>query len=182
MRRSIRDPAENAVHEGSSLDGGDVTLLAQQELLTDERRDYVSFTVYGDAKPGGSKKAFQHPHTGRIIVVEDSKNKPWRQEVAKAGLAVVPTGGAPLFSDGPLGVEFVFYRPRPLAHYRTNGEIRDRAPAYPTTRPDVLKLARAVEDALTGILWRDDSQIVDERLLKRWGEPGRVEIGVWRVV
>jgi hypothetical protein len=28
-----RDPAENAVHEGSSLDGGDVTLLAQQELV-----------------------------------------------------------------------------------------------------------------------------------------------------
>jgi hypothetical protein len=30
---TIRDPAENAVHEGSSLDGGDVTLLAQQELV-----------------------------------------------------------------------------------------------------------------------------------------------------
>jgi hypothetical protein len=30
---SDRDPAENAVHEGSSLDGGDVTLLAQQELV-----------------------------------------------------------------------------------------------------------------------------------------------------
>jgi hypothetical protein len=31
---TIRDPTENAVHdEGSSLDGGDVTLLAQQELV-----------------------------------------------------------------------------------------------------------------------------------------------------
>jgi hypothetical protein len=30
---TIRDAAENAVHEGSSLDGGDVTLLAQQELV-----------------------------------------------------------------------------------------------------------------------------------------------------
>jgi hypothetical protein len=97
---TIRDPAENAVHEGSSLDGGDVTLLAQQELLTDERHEYVSFTVYGDAKPGGSKKAFAHPQTGRIIVVEDSKNKPWRQEVANAGLGVVPVGGAPLFRRG----------------------------------------------------------------------------------
>jgi crossover junction endodeoxyribonuclease RusA len=174
---TIRAAAENVVHEGSS-----VTLLAQQELLTDDRHEYVSFTVYGDAKPGGSKKAFAHPHTGRIIVVEDSKNKPWRQEVANAGLGVVPIGGAPLFPDGPLGLELVFFRPRPRAHYRASGEVRDRAPACPTTRPDVLKLARAVEDALTGVLWRDDSQIVDERLLKRWGEPARVEIGAWRVV
>lgn len=32
--------------------------------------------------------------------------------------------------------------------------------------PDVLKLARGVEDALTGIVWRDDAQIVNESLSK----------------
>ena len=32
--------------------------------------------------------------------------------------------------------------------------------------PDVLKLARGVEDALTGIVWRDDAQIVNESLNK----------------
>jgi Holliday junction resolvase RusA-like endonuclease len=43
-------------------------------------------------------------------------------------------------------------------------------------KPDVLKLARAVEDALTGILYRDDAQIVTEVLRKRYGDPPRVEI------
>jgi Holliday junction resolvase RusA-like endonuclease len=152
-------------------------------LLEDERLEYVSFTVYGDAKPGGSKKAFAHPSTGRIIVTEDSKNKPWRQQVAGEGMRQFKTL-PPLFGDGPLAVEFTFYRPRPLSHYgsgRNVARLKDSAPAVPTTRPDVLKLARAVEDALTGVLWRDDSQIVDERLRKCWGEPARVEIGVWRV-
>lgn len=48
----------------------------------------------------------------------------------------------------------------------------------PATRPDVLKLARCAEDSLTGIVWRDDAQIVEEHLFKYWGEPARVEIEI----
>jgi Holliday junction resolvase RusA-like endonuclease len=140
--------------------------------------DQVSFTVYGVAKPGGSKRAFKHPHTGRIIVTEDSKNRNWRQDVANAGRAAMWPQEPWL---GPLVVEFVFFRPRPKGHYgsgRNAGVVKASAPGRPATRPDVLKLARAVEDALTGIVWRDDAQIVDERLVKVWGEPERVEIVV----
>jgi len=42
----------------------------------------------------------------------------------------------------------------------------------------VLKLARGVEDALSGILYMDDAQIVSERLTKLYGSPARVEITV----
>jgi predicted short-subunit dehydrogenase-like oxidoreductase (DUF2520 family) len=42
----------------------------------------------------------------------------------------------------------------------------------------VLKLARGVEDALTGIVWRDDAQIVVEHLEKRYGSPARCEVRV----
>ena len=37
---------------------------------------------------------------------------------------------------------------------------------------------KAVEDALSGVVYRDDSQIVDERLVKEYGSPERVEITV----
>ena len=37
------------------------------------------------------------------------------------------------------------------------GELRRGAPLYHTVRPDVLKLSRSTEDALTGICWQDDS-------------------------
>jgi Holliday junction resolvase RusA-like endonuclease len=56
--------------------------------------------------------------------------------------------------------------------------LRASAPRYPTGRPDVLKLARACEDALTGVIWRDDAQIVVERLYKDWGEPARVLVEI----
>jgi Holliday junction resolvase RusA-like endonuclease len=65
--------------------------------------------------------------------------------------------------------------PRPRAHFGARG-LRPAAPAWPTVRPDVLKLARAVEDALTGLVWRDDSQIVVELLTKQYGEQASCEV------
>lgn len=157
-----------------------MTLFAQPNVYVGG--DTLFFTVYGEAKPGGSKKALQHPRTGRIMVIEDSRNKPWRQQVAHTGLAArvdAPWGDRQ--ADFPLVVEFTFYRPRPKSHYgsgRNAGIVKPGASAAPGTRPDVLKLARACEDALTKILWVDDALICDERLRKVWGEPERVEISV----
>lgn len=142
--------------------------------------DVLRFTVFGEAKPGGSKRAFNHPTSGRVIVTEDAKNRSWRQSVASAGMDERERRGWQLIDEGPLDVMFVFYRARPKGHYgsgRNAGVVKQSAPAFPTTRPDVLKLARAAEDALTGVVWRDDAQIVDERLVKRWGEP-RLEVQV----
>jgi crossover junction endodeoxyribonuclease RusA len=54
---------------------------------------------------------------------------------------------------------FVFSRPK--AHYRTNGELKPSAPQHCTGRiGDLSKLVRAVEDALTGVVYDDDAQIV----------------------
>ena len=47
------------------------------------------------------------------------------------------------------------------AHYRTNGELKPSAPQHCTGRiGDLSKLIRAVEDALTGVVYDDDAQIV----------------------
>ena len=135
-------------------------------------------TVFGDAQPAGSKRGFKHPHTGQVIVTDaNPKSKTWKGQVAQA--AGEHYRGELL--DGPLLVAFTFYRPRPRSHYgtgRNSERIKDSSPAYPATRPDVLKLARGVEDALAGIVYSDDARIVTELLKKRWGSPARVEIEI----
>jgi Holliday junction resolvase RusA-like endonuclease len=150
--------------------------MQQQELL--ETPEVVwTVTVEGHAMPGGSKKGFVDPRTERVVVVEDSKNKPWKRAVASEGKRV--RLDAPIL-EGALAVVCTFARPRPKSHYGVRG-LLPSAPAFPVTRPDVLKLMRAVEDALTGVLWVDDSQIVDEHLVKRWaalGEPERMLLTV----
>lgn len=138
----------------------------------------ISFTVYGVAQPAGSKRGFHNARTGRTHIVDaNARSRPWKAEVASAA-ADAMTG--PLI-DGPLLLELTFWMPRPKGHYRTGknaGCVRASAPVFPTVKPDVLKLARGVEDALTGIVYRDDAQIVTETLQKVYGEPARVEVRV----
>jgi len=128
----------------------------------------ISFFVPGIPKPAGSKRAFALRKagvlTGRVAVVDASKgSKDWKGDVKRFASEEYK---GPLL-DGPLKVTFTFYIGRPKGHFRKNG-LSNSAPAYPTIRPDLLKYARAVEDACTGVIWSDDSQIVTEVLKKRY--------------
>jgi len=60
----------------------------------------------------------------------------------------------------PLRIDFAFYFEYPKQHRRENGELKKSAPLYHITKPDISNLVKSVEDALNGILWRDDSQIM----------------------
>jgi Holliday junction resolvase RusA-like endonuclease len=135
----------------------------------------LTFTVYGDAKPAGSKRAFVH--NGRAIVTDANKNsKPWKQEVASVGAIAMERAGLPLFTCA-LRVTFRIVVPRPAGHYGKRGLLASARP-HPSVKPDVLKLARGIEDSLSGICWHDDALIVDEHITKEYGEPARVEITV----
>jgi Holliday junction resolvase RusA-like endonuclease len=143
----------------------------------------VHFTIYGAPQPAGSKRGFYNKNAGRVIITDDAKkSRPWKAQVSDAAAHAMATQG-PLFEgkllDGPLALELVFYVPRPKGHYgsgRNAHQLRPSAPDFPAVKPDVLKLARAVEDALSSIVYRDDAQIVTEFLLKRYGEPARCEV------
>jgi Holliday junction resolvase RusA-like endonuclease len=75
--------------------------------------------------------------------------------------------------DGPLHVRMVFSFTRPRSHYRTGRNahlLKADAPAQPCGRPDVSKLCRATEDALTTVgVWVDDARVAEyDRLAKVW--------------
>lgn len=125
-----------------------------------------SFEVFGLPKPAGSKRAFVRG--GRAIVTDDCRgSREWKNQVADA---VGRQHDGPLL-DGPLELQVEFWLPRPKSHFgsgRNADQVRPSAPTHPAVKPDLLKLTRAVEDALTGVLWRDDALIVSERLAKRY--------------
>lgn len=129
-------------------------------------------TVYGSPAPQGSKSAKRNKHTGRIQLVESSKYvKPWRDEVVASCLRVRKRGWQPL--TGPLAAEFVFTLTRPKTHFGTGrnaDRVRPSAPLLPSGVPDLSKLARSTEDALTTAgVYRDDALVVEyRRLLKRY--------------
>lgn len=140
------------------------------------------FYVNGLPKPAGSKRGFAIKRggmfTGRVAIVDDCKgSRDWKSDVsATAGMFAKQACWMP--TRKAVRLTLVFFMPRPKAHYgsgKNSDKLKPDAPLLHTKKPDALKLARAVEDALTGIAYADDSQIADERLHKRYthlGSPG----------
>ncbi|MFZ1730810.1 MAG: RusA family crossover junction endodeoxyribonuclease [Bacteroidota bacterium] len=58
----------------------------------------------------------------------------------------------------------LFLLPRPKSHFRSGRNahlLRETAPRFPTSKPDADKLSRAVLEALTGVAYKDDAQVID---------------------
>jgi len=115
----------------------------------------IRLEVFGVAQPQGSKTAFVR--NGRAVLVEGRRGAAreafagWRASVATAARDWQAQQHAPLL-DGPLALNIAFYLPRPKS--------LPKRVLYPATRPDLSKLIRCVEDALTGVVIVDDARIV----------------------
>ena len=167
--------------------------LAQNTSPTLQVGKSYRFVVFGAAQPAGSKQAFVplHPKTkepyrnknGGIVVsvVDDNPNsRKWKKHVAKGAREEY---GGPVFT-GPVKVTMLFYRERPKSHFTSTGLLSKlgRETPYPITKPDATKLLRGTEDALKGICWADDAQVVKPCPEKLWGSPPRVEITVEEIL
>lgn len=130
-------------------------------------RPTVQFTVRGLPAPQGSKTYLGHSAAGRAILGESSqKVRPWRQDVVSAAedaLSNIP-GFRPF--QGPVHLIVEFYLPRPKSAPKTRRVV-------PAVTPDLDKLIRSTADALkTAAVWRDDSQVVDITIRKRYATFG----------
>lgn len=132
----------------------------------------LAFTVVGTPVPQGSMRAFvPKGWTRPIITAANSKTKPWRQEVAgTADTEIFNSDFKPLMNCEPVYVRIEFYFERPKS---TKASV-----VHKITKPDVDKLLRSVLDALTGIVFKDDSQVIECEILKRFGSPARAEIRI----
>lgn len=123
----------------------------------------LSFTVYGVAEQMGSKRALIPKGWKRPIVTDTNRNlKAWQALVASSAQQAIQQlhpAVRQLITDG-VRLMVTFYLPRPKS-------LPKRRQAH-VARPDLDKLVRAVGDALTGIAYADDSQIVDVLALKRY--------------
>jgi crossover junction endodeoxyribonuclease RusA len=106
--------------------------------------------VLGKPVPQGSKRVFN----GHVVEVNSVALNDWRREIRQSFAAL---GREPAL--GPVCVTLDFFFARPAGHYGKKG-LRPSAPSLPGVRPDLDKLVRAVLDALTGVAFRDDAQVV----------------------
>ena len=119
----------------------------------------LKFVVYGAPSPKGSTRAFVPKGWTRPIITSATKGlKAWESKIAAAAGA---RANGVLLTD-PVVVNIAFYLPRPKSLKK--GERPH------TKRPDCDKLIRGATDALIGIVYKDDAQIVSITATKAYVE------------
>lgn len=130
----------------------------------------IRFTVLGIARPQGNKR-----HVGKGVMIELASLKPWRQAVSYCAREAYRGD----LLDGPIALRLRIFVPRPRSHFGQKG-LKSSAPRLPHRRAqgDTSKMLRAIEDALTGIVWTDDKRVVSTDVVIVYGEPARAEIEI----
>lgn len=145
----------------------------------------LEIIAYGTPGPQGSKR-FVGVKGGRGVMIESSKSvKPWREAVKWAAVeacgVALPESAAPVVC-GAIAVEMIFTLSKP------KGAPKGRQ-TWPDRKPDLSKLVRSTEDALTDAgAWEDDARIVSCLARKVFPNedpdalqsPGAV-IRIWRI-
>jgi Holliday junction resolvase RusA-like endonuclease len=124
-----------------------------------------SIAVTGVPQPQGSKRVVR----GRLIDVNQRKLRDWRAIVSQAVNDVEPL-------SGEIAVRLYFYLPRPKGHFgsgKNKDKLKDSSPSRPGVKPDLDKLVRACLDSMTGLCFRDDSQVVTIEACKFYADGGR---------
>lgn len=154
----------------------------------------VSFWVPGQPRPAGSKDTgivtrFDAALGKRVPVLNPASGMPktftrdttgaggknWRADVRQA--AADALAQAHELADGPLAVRITFFIARPKSHYGTGRNahvLKATAARFPSQSKlaDGDKLSRSVHDALTKLVWTDDSRVVHCWWSRAYGPDG----------
>lgn len=148
----------------------------------------IRFTVEGKPAQVGSKRAFvvgeekkQETSGARWLknpraVLTDTnseRQQQWYQAVAQ--VAARSMERVPLMR-GPIRLEMRFYFKRPASHYGTGKNaavLKPNAPKYHVQTPDMDKLVRNTQDAITTAVWQDDKQVCALDVVRLWAVDGQ---------
>ncbi len=134
----------------------------------------IEFFVPGKPIPQPRPKVSTRGGFARAYVDRKHPVHAWREAVASeaqafmAGAKMVPISTA-------ICLDLSLILPRPKSHYGTGRnatKVKRSAPVFPAVKPDCDNLAKAIQDALDGVLWVDDALIVELQVSKRYVEGG----------
>ena len=138
----------------------------------------LKFEVPGDPAPWRAPKTVFRKNAGHAVAISDNKMKLYQQKVQSKAQEVMGDR-SPI--TGPVALTLAFYFQMP------KGMQRKRIPTptqLKTTRPDLSNLIKSVEDAMSSVVYLDDSQVVEVLAYKHiaaQGKPGRLMVRVREV-
>lgn len=122
----------------------------------------------------GTPKAQKRHRFGRGYIYDPSKKE--KQDI-RALVGAINLNK----TEDAVTIAITFYMPRPKKHYRTGkyaGILKETAPDLHTSKPDLDNMIKFYMDALNGLAWKDDAQVVGIMTNKIYDETPRTEITI----
>lgn len=136
--------------------------------------DRVNFVVPGSPQ-GKGRPILVRSRAGGVRAITPPKTRGYEAMVMyHARLAM--QGQAPY--AGACALDVVAYLPIPASWPKWKRDHARLDFLQPTGKPDADNALKIVADACNGIVWRDDAQVVEARIIKRYSDTPRVEVSI----
>ena len=126
----------------------------------------IRWTIYGTPvakaivrfRQGKPALVNGQPVNGPLLKFKAKKSEMWEETIGGQSFQYRPA--APF--EGPVALGFVVYRPMPkyLSKNPAKRALALSGDIVPTSKPDMKNLVANIEDALNGLFWIDDAQVV----------------------
>lgn len=114
----------------------------------------ITFRVNGDTQPQGRPRATR---MGKGVRMYDDPKSVAYKTIVRASFNRL---GVKEFLEGPLYMKVVIYKKMPKAFSKKKQQMALDGILRPETKPDVDNYAKTFMDALNGLAYKDDSQVV----------------------
>ena len=134
----------------------------------------MEFTVSG--RPQGKERArtFFDKRSGKMRSITPDKTKSYEELIRWSYKAA----GGQYMGENPLQVDIQAYYPIPKSFSRAKAKEAVSENLRPTTKPDCDNITKVVLDALNGVAYNDDRQVVCVSCNKYYGETGYLKIHI----
>lgn len=133
----------------------------------------ISFTVPGEPVAKGRARAFVR--NGHVAHYTPEKTARYENLVRLAAQQAM-AGRLPI--EGAVNLTVVAYLGIPVSWSLKKQRAAAVGEVFPTKKPDLDNILKAIKDGMNGVAWRDDAQVVQVVASKDYGQP-RVEVTVY---
>ena len=106
---------------------------------------------------------------GRAVAFDPAKSKNYKNFVKVLAMEAIEKQSWK-YNELPLAFEIVVWQSIPKSKTKKFREAAAIGKEYPTVKPDVDNVAKTIMDALSGVVYKDDKQVVDLLIKKRYTE------------
>lgn len=135
----------------------------------------ISFTVPGEPKGKGRPRVGMRGK--KPIMYTPPETVAYEERIMEEALLAMDRELAAKI-HGPVRLELRIFHPIRESWPKKKQEAARAGQMVPTMKPDADNVLKAVCDALNGVLWLDDVQVVSVGMSKRFSDTPRLEITV----